>query len=388
MIYLDSAATTPVDPDVYKAIQPYFCEQFGNPSSLHSFGRKARQATEKARKQVSDCLGCESSQVFFTGSATESDNWAIQMMCKYLDDTNDSRKTLLYLPIEHKAILNSLPEYSLPLIVNHNGVATLDIDKKAIEKNIGVPIAISCMWISNEIGTIQPIKELSDFCYKRKIPLHVDATQAIGKIPINLKDYPGITTLAFSGHKINSCKGAGCLIIRDPKADCVKPLIYGGGQEKGLRAGTENVPAIVGLGAAMEKISKSDFDNTHICKMNKLLRYALSAIPKVEFNSSDDPKICDPHYLNVSFYGIEGEALELALDRRGICVSAGSACNSGSLEPSHVLKAMGVSEDYINGTIRITFSNQNTIEECEYVAQAIKEEVAKLRSISPTWKGE
>ena len=385
MIYLDSAATTPVDPDVYKAIQPYFCEQFGNPSSLHSFGRKARQATEKARKQVSDCLGCESSQVFFTGSATESDNWAIQMMCKYLDDTNDSRKTLLYLPIEHKAILNSLPEYSLPLFVNHNGVATLEIDKKAIEENIGVPIAISCMWISNEVGSIQPIKELSDFCYENHIPLHVDATQAVGRIPINLKDYPGITTLAFSGHKIHSCKGAGCLIIRDPNADYVKPFIHGGGQEHGLRAGTENVPAIVGLGAAMEKIANKNFDNTQVYDCHKYLLSALSEIECVRFNGEGDHH--SPYYLSVSFKGIEGEALQLSLDRHGIAVSAGSACNSGSLEPSHVLKAMGVPEDSINGTIRITFSDTNTLDECVYVANTIKEEVAKLRSISPSWKG-
>ena len=385
MIYLDSAATTPVDPDVYKAIQPYFCEQFGNPSSLHSFGRKTRQAIEKARKQVSDCLGCESSQIFFTGSATESDNWAIQMMCKYLDDTGDSRKTLLYLPIEHKAILNSLPEYSLPLFVNHNGVATLDVDKKAIEKTIGVPIAISCMWISNEIGTIQPIKELSDFCYKHKIPLHVDATQAIGKIPINLEEYKGITTLAFSGHKINSCKGAGALIIRDPKVNYVKPFIHGGGQEHGLRAGTENVPAIVGLGVAMEKIANKDFDNTHVQEMHDFLLCALSEIECVRFNGEGEYH--SPYYLSVSFKGIEGESLLLSLDRRGIAVSAGSACNSGSLEPSHVLKAIGVPDNYIRGTIRLTFSEQNTMQECEYVAQTIKEEVAKLRSISPSWKG-
>ena len=382
---MDHAATTPVDPDVYRAIQPYFCEQFGNPSSLHSFGRKARQAIEKARKQVSDCLGCESSQVFFTGSATEADNWAMQMMCKYLDDTSDSQKTFLYLPIEHKAILNSLPKYSLPLFVSHNGVATLEIDKKAIEENIGVPIAISCMWISNEIGTIQPIKELSDFCYEHKIPLHVDATQAIGKIPINLKDYPGITTLAFSGHKINSCKGAGCLIIRDPEADYVKPFIHGGGQEHGLRAGTENVPAIVGLGVAMEKIANKDFDNTHVQEMHDFLLCALSEIECVRFNGEGECH--SPYYLSVSFKGIEGEALLLSLNQKGICVSAGSACNSGSLEPSHVLKAIGVEDDYINGTIRITLSEQNTMQECEYVAKTIKEEVTKLRSISPSWKG-
>lgn len=388
MIYLDSASTTPVDPDVYRTIQPYFCDVYGNPSSLHSAGRMARKAIEWARKQVADCLNCETSQVFFTSGATEADNWAIQMLEDYLISKGDYRHKIFYLPIEHKAILNSLPLESLPLMIDKNGVATLDIDEAVILGNKDIPVAITCMWINNEVGSIQPIKELSDFCFENHIPLHVDATQAVGRIPINLKDYPGITTLAFSSHKIHSCKGAGALFIRDPKADYVKPFIHGGGQENGLRAGTENVPAIVGLGAAMEKIANKNFDNTQVYEMNKLLRSAISEIPKVKFNSSDDLKICDPHYLNVSFYGVEGEALELALDRRGICVSAGSACNSGSLEPSHVLSAMGVNEDYINGTIRITFSNQNTMQECEYVAQAIKEEVAKLRSISPVWKGE
>lgn len=386
-VYMDNAATTPVDLDVYRTIQPYFCDVYGNPSSLHNAGRMVRKAIEWVRKQVADCLNCETSQVFFTSGATEADNWAIQMQHRYLEYSGFNWHSILYSAIEHKAILNSVNKRDFVIKVDKNGIVDLQ-GIKILTENMYAKFCVCVMWINNEVGSIQPIKELSDFCYKHKIPLHVDATQAVGRIPINLKDYPGITTLAFSGHKIHSCKGAGALFIRDSQADYVKPFIHGGGQEYGLRAGTENVPAIVGLGAAMEKIAKSDFDNTHVCDMNKLLRCTLSEIPKVKFNSSDDLKICDPHYLNVSFYGIEGEALELALDRRGICVSAGSACNSGSLEPSHVLSVMGVNKDYINGTIRITFSNQNTMQECEYVAQAIKEEVAKLRSISPVWKGE
>lgn len=387
MIYMDAASTAPVDPDVLEAIEPYFIQNFGNPSSLHSVGRKARQAVEKAREQVSKCLDCKPEQIFFTSSATEADNWAMQLLEDYLLHKGDNRHKILYLPIEHKAILNSLPLESLPLMIDKNGIATLDVDMAVILGNKDIPVAITCMWICNEQGAIQPIEKLSDFCYENNIPLHVDATQALGKLPISLERYKGITTLAVSGHKVGSVKGGALLFIRDPKEDYVKPFIHGGGQEHGLRAGTENVPAIVGLGAAMEKIANKNFDNTQVCDMNKFLRCALSEIPKVQFNSSDDTKICDPHYLNVSFYGIEGEALELALDRRGICVSAGSACNSGSLEPSHVLKVMGVPEDYINGTIRITFSDTNTLDECEYVAKTIKEEVAKLRSISPNWKG-
>lgn len=389
MIYLDNASTTPVDPDVYRTIQPYFCDVYGNPSSLHNAGRKAKQAVEKAREQCALALGCELSQIFFTSGGTESDNWAIQMHHEYLGQWMSPNNKILYSSIEHKAILNNIDkELDIPIPVDKNGIVDIDFIKSAYYYDSDEDkITVCVMGCNNECGSIQPIKTISDFCYEHNIPFHTDCVQLIGKESINLKELKGVTSLAISGHKIGATKGIGVLFIRDPKADYVKPFIHGGGQEHGLRAGTENVPAIVGLGAAMEKIANKNFDNTQVCDMNKLLRYALSEIPKVQFNSSDDLKICDPHYLNVSFYGVEGEALELALDRRGICVSAGSACNSGSLEPSHVLKVMGVSEDYINGTIRITFSNQNTIEECEYVAQIIKEEVAKLRSISPSWKG-
>lgn len=389
MIYLDSAATTPVDPDVLEAIEPYFTQNFGNPSSLHSVGRTARKAIEKAREQASKCLDCKPEQIVFCSSATEADNWAMQIQHEYLDQWLSPNNKILYSSIEHKAILNSVDkEFDASIPVNENGIVDVDFIKSACLDIANDKIAVCVMWVNNEVGSIQPIKELSDFCYRHRIPLHVDATQALGKLPISLEQFKGITMLAVSGHKCESIKGAALLFIRDPKADYVKPFIYGGSQERGLRAGTENVPAIVGLGAAMEKISKSNFDNTHVCDMNKLLRCALSEIPKVQFNSSDDPKICDPHYLNVSFCGIEGESLEVSLDRRNICVSSGSACNSGSLEPSHVLVAIGVSEDYINGTIRISLSENNTLEECEVVAKAIKEEVAKLREVSPTWKGE
>ena len=388
IIYMDNAGTTPVHSDVLQKVLPYFTDAFGNPSSVHSAGRKAKQAVEKAREQASKCLDCKPEQIVCCGSATEADNWATWILEDYLLDKDDNRHKIFYLPTEHKAVLNSLPLESLPLMIDNNGIATLDADMAVILGNKDIPVAITCMWINNETGSIQPIEKLSEFCYENNIPLHVDATQALGKLPISLERLKGITTLAVSGHKVGSIKGGALLFIRDPEADYVRPLIYGGGQEKGFRAGTENVPAIVGLGAAMEKISKSNFDNTHVYKMNKLLRCALSEIPRVKFNSSDDPKICDSHYLNVSFYGIEGESLVHALDRRGICVSAGSACNSGSLEPSHVLTAIGVDSDYINGTIRISLSESNTLEECEVVAKAIKEEIAKLREVSPAWKGE
>ena len=386
-IYMDHAATTPVHPDVLQQASHYFAGAFGNPSSLHSEGRKAKGAITRARQQCAAVLNCVSDQIFFCGSATEADNWAIQMQHEYLKQSGYANSTILYSQIEHKAVLNSLDEYDLPVRVDSNGRIDVNTVKILLENIMDAKFCVACQWSNNEIGVVQPIEELSELCYKHKVPLHVDAVQYARKGRIDLGRMRGITSLAISGHKIQGMKGAALLYIRDPDAPYVKPFIKGGGQEKGLRSGTENVPAIVALGFAMTKFPKDNrFDNTQVSKMHKYLQYALSDIPGARYNGDCDYQL--PHYLNVSFKGIEGESLLLALDRRGICVSSGSACNSGSLEPSYVLKAIGVSDDYINGTIRISLSENNTLEECEVVAKAIKEEVAKLREVSPTWKGE
>lgn len=386
-IYMDNAATTPVHPDVLQKASPYFADAFGNPSSVHSEGRRAKGAIERARQQCAAVLNCTSDQISFCGSATEADNWAVQMQHEYLRQSGYANSTMLYSPIEHKAVLNSLNEYDLPATVDKFGRVDFKIIKSLIENIMDAKFCVCVMWSSNELGVVQPIEELSELCYKHKVPLHVDAVQYAGKGKIDLSKMRGITSLAISGHKIQGMKGAALLFIRDPKAPYVKPFIKGGGQEKGLRSGTENVPAIVALGYAMTKFPKDNrFDNTYIAEMHKYLQYELSEIPAVQFNGDCEYQL--PHYLSVSFKGIEGESLVHALDRHGICVSAGSACNSGSLEPSYVLKAIGVSDDYINGTIRISLSESNILEECEVVAKAIKEEVAKLREVSPTWKGE
>lgn len=392
MIYMDNAASAPVDPDVFRAAQPFFMEQYGNPSSVHSMGRKAREAVEKARKQCAVALGCEPENIFFTSGGTESDNWAIQMHHEYLSQSVCTFTQILYNKIEHKAVLNCLDDDDLDYGVNveTNGVLDFSKVKFILESNgkysMKQDFTVVCMAANNELGTVQPIKSLSDLCYKHKVPFHCDAVQYIGKEPLDLKELKGITSLAISGHKIGGFKGSGLLYIRNPKADYVQPLIYGGGQEKGLRSGTENVPGIVALGAAMEKITHSDFDNTHVKEMHEYLQCALSQIPAVHFNGDCEYQL--PYYLNISFKGILGEALALALDRHGICVSTGSACNTGSLTPSHVLTAIGLDSDYIDGTIRISLSESNTLEECKTVAETIKEEVAKLRNVSPVWKGE
>ena len=386
-IYFDNAATTPVHSDVLQKALPYFTDAFGNPSSVHSEGRRAKGAIERARQQCAAVLNCTSDQIFICGSATEADNWAVQIQHEYLRQSGYANSTILYSPIEHKAVLNSLNEYDLPATVDKFGRVDFKTIKSLIENIMDAKFCVCVMWSSNELGVVQPIEELSELCYKHKVPLHVDAVQYAGKGRIDLSRMRGITSLAISGHKIQGMKGAALLFVRDPKAPYVKPFIKGGGQERGLRSGTENVPAIVALGYAMTKFPKDNrFDNAHVSKMHKLLQCALSEIPATQFNGDCEYQL--PHYLSVSFKGIEGESLVHALDRRGICVSAGSACNSGSLEPSYVLTAIGVDSDYINGTIRISLSENNTLEECEVVAKAIKEEVAKLREVSPTWKGE
>lgn len=384
---MDHAAATPVHPEVFQKALPYFTDAFGNPNSIHSEGRKARGAVERARQQCAAVLNCTLDQVFFCGSATEADNWAVQMQHEYLRQSGHTNTTILYSPIEHKAVLNSLDEYDLPVRVDSNGRIDIRTVKTLLENIMDTKFCVCCQWANNEIGVVQPIEELSELCYKHKVPLHVDAVQYAGKGRIDLGRMRGITSLAISGHKIQGMKGTALLYVRDSDAPYVKPFIKGGGQEKGLRSGTENVPAIVALGYAMTKFPKDNrFDNAHVSNMHEFLQCALSEIPAVRFNGDCECQL--PHYLNVSFKGIEGESLLLALDRRGICVSSGSACNSGSLEPSHVLSSIGVPGDYINGTIRISLSEQNTMEECITVAEAIKEEVAKLREISPTWKGE
>lgn len=387
MIYMDYAATTPVDPDVYRAIQPFFMEVYGNPSSIHSEGRKARKAVETARKQCAKTLHCEPEQIFFTSGATEANNWAhVLISCGLIEEHRHSNRqyTLLCTATDHKSNSWCCRNHLIP--IDKYGIIHMYEVFPGTEDDVDEPYVLSTSWVNNEIGTVQPMEELSNFCQKHHMFLHVDATQAVGKMPIDLARLSGIKTMSMSAHKIGGMKGVGLLFIRDYDRAFVHSFLHGGNQENGLRAGTENVPGIVGLGTAMEKISKSNFDNAHVSNMHEFLQCALSEIPAVRFNGDCEYQL--PHYLNVSFKGIEGESLLLALDRRGICVSSGSACNSGSLEPSHVLSSIGVPDDYINGTIRISLSEQNTMEECITVAEAIKEEVAKLREISPTWKGE
>ena len=352
-VYLDNASTTKIDNMVLAEMLPYLRDNYGNASSLHSLGRKSRKAIEHAREQVAKSINAEPNQIFFTSGSTESNNWIISNF-----------NHVLCSKVEHHSILNN-PKCT-PI--------TFDNLANTIYKKH--PDLVTCMFVNNETGKIYNIKEMAEICHKMKVPFYTDSTQAFGHIPINVKDL-NVDGMALSGHKFHAPNGVGILYLKEP--DKYKPMLYGGGQEKHLRAGTENVAGIVGMGKACELHNyNAETDNYLLFLKANLIAFIQNNIPDVMINSPLETTVSN--ILNVSFKGIEGESLMLMLDRQGICVSSGSACNSGSLEPSHVLKDMGVPDDYIYGTIRFSFSKFNTIDEIIETENVFKETVEKLRS--------
>lgn len=357
-IYLDNASTTKISNAVFAEMLPYLKENYGNASSLHSLGRKSRQAIEHAREQVAKSINAEPNQIFFTSGSTEGNNWAINNF------TRDLGSHVLCSRVEHHSILNNPKCHTM--------------DYTSLENQLyeDRPDLVTHMWVNNEVGTIYNIKEMAEICHKMKVPFHTDSTQAFGHILIDVKDL-NVDSLVLSAHKFHGAKGCGILYLKDP--DKYKPMLYGGGQEKHLRAGTENVAGIVGMGKACELHNYNEKTNKYILSLKThLMEFIKDNIPDVLINSPLETTV--NNILNVSFKGIEGESLMLLLDRAGICVSSGSACNSGSLETSHVLKAMGVPDDYIYGTIRFSFSGYNTLDEVLEVEKALKETIEKLRS--------
>lgn len=352
MIYLDNAATTKIDNMVFAEMLPFLRENYGNASSLHYLGRKSRNAIELAREQVAKAINAESNQVFFVSSATEGNNWVIS-----------NYNNVLCSKVEHHSILNN-PKCTM---------ISFDSLPKTIYKQR--PDLVTHMYVNNETGEIYNIKEMAEICHKMKVPFHTDATQAYGHIPIDIKDID-VDSMVLSGHKFYAPKSVGILYLKE--RDKYKPMLYGGGQEHNLRAGTENVAGIVGMGKACELYNFNFKDNLYIYQLKEHLTYFIqNNIPDVMINSPLESTVSN--ILNVSFKGIEGESLMLLLDRQGICVSSGSACNSGSLEPSHVLKDMGIPDDYIYGTVRFSFSRYNTLEEIIEVEKVLKEIIEKLR---------
>lgn len=381
-IYLDNNATTMVAPEVFEEMKPFFCEQFGNPSSLHSFGNKVGFALKKARQQVQALLGAEhDSEIIFTSCGTESDSTAILSALK----AQPERKEIITTVVEHPAILNlceylETEGYSVhKLEVDAKGRLDLDQYRALLSDKVAI---VSVMWANNESGTLFPVEEMAEMAAAAGVMFHTDAVQAVGKVPINLSQ-SNIHMLSLSGHKLHAPKGIGVLYLK--RGTRFRPLLRGGHQERGRRAGTENAPAIIGLGKACELAQQHlAFENTQVKAMrDRLEEGLLAAIPHCFVTGDPDHRL--PNTASIAFEYIEGEAILLLMNKVGIAASSGSACTSGSLEPSHVMRAMGIPYTAAHGTVRFSFSRYNTMEEVERVIEEVPGIVAKLRKLSPYW---
>ena len=380
-IYLDYNATTPLRPEVREAMMPYLTEAYGNGSSIHAYGREARNAIDTAREQVAELISAKSpSEIVFTGSGTEADNHAIKGLTE-LQKSRGEGNHIITSSVEHHAVLHTcqyLEQRGFEvtyLPVDRYGRIQIDQLRSSIRDTT---ILISIMHVNNENGTIQPIEEICQVAQEHEIPVHTDAVQSIGKLDVNVQEL-GVNLLALSGHKIYAPKGIGVLYIR--RGARLANLVHGGSHERNRRAGSENVPAIVGLGVASELSRKERDDYTqHLYKLTKRLRDGLDAnIDRLHYNGH--PEYCVPGTLNVSFESVEGESLILRLDMEGICVSTGSACTSGSMEPSHVLAALGLPPRLAQGTVRFSLGRNNTEEEIDTVIKKLPNVIKQMRSL-------
>ena len=382
MIYLDNAGTTKVSKKVKAAMLPYFDNIYGNASSLHTMGQIAKEQLENARKKVAEILGAQPREIYFTSGGSESDNWAIDSACKFGE--KQGKKHIITSAFEHHAILHALKEKEKQgftvtyLPVYENGIVKAEDVKKAITKNTCL---VTIMFANNEIGTIQPIAEIGEICRAAGVTFHTDAVQAVGHVPVNVGEL-NIDMLSVSGHKFHGPKGVGVLYCK--RSTPLFSFINGGAQESGRRAGTENLAGIVGLSVALEdavsEIQKTTAKETRL--RNRLFK-ELSKIPHSKINGDTKNRL--PNNFNMSFEGIEGESLLLLLNDKGICASSGSACTSGSLDPSHVLLAIGLPHEIAHGSLRLTLSKYTTQKEIEETIKAVPEVVSYLRKISPVW---
>ena len=393
MIYLDNAASTAVHPEVVKEMLPYFDVQYGNPSSIHQFGRKAKNAIQKARKQVAALIGAEQDEILFTSGGTESNNTilnGISNLTLRIPQFQHIQNHIITSSIEHEAVLKpckNLEEldvgYNLTYLpVDEYGMVDfLDVENSLTENTV----IVSVMFANNEVGTVQPIKEISEICKKHNVLFHTDAVQAAGKIPINVKEL-GIDALSISSHKINGPKGAGALFIK--KGIKPNPMILGGGQENGMRSGTENVASIVGFGKACEIAKErlneniSHFQTLHSSMLSKIVK----EIPHVKLNGHPEKRIFNN--IHLTFLGVQGEDLIIKLDEHGIAASTGSACSVHTQKASHVLEAMGFNHLQITGSLRMSFGYMNTLDEVDQTVQVLKKVVAELRKVSPYYRSE
>lgn len=382
-IYLDHSATTPVDPEVAQLIMKYYLEYYGNPSSVHFFGRQVKKALEEAREQVAALIGAKAAEITFTSGGTEADNLAIQGAAR---SRAKKGKHLITSAIEHHAVLDTFKYlakngYELTILpVDEEGLVSVDDVTKAIRPDT---ILISIMHANNEVGSIQPIAEIGALTREKGILFHVDAVQSLGKIPINVQDL-NVDLLTISSHKIYGPKGVGALYVR--KGVRISPLVFGGSQERKMRSGTENAPGIIGFGKACELAGeRMAEETTRLTRLrDKLTEGILTRIDNVKLNGPRGAKRL-PNNVNVSINYVEGESLLLSLDMLGIAASSGSACTSGSLDPSHVLLAMGLSHEVAHGSLRFSLGRQNTEEDIDFVLQELPKIVDRLRAMSPLY---
>lgn len=383
LIYFDNAATTPVRKEVLETILPYFSEHYGNASSVYSIARESKKAIDKAREQVANALGAEPAEIFFTAGGSESDNWALKGIAESMASKG---KHIITSVIEHHAILHTCEYLESKgfevtyLPVDEYGKVRIEDLKAAIRPDT---ILISIMFANNEIGTIEPIAEIGKIARENGIYFHTDAVQAVGHVKIDVKEM-NIDMLSLSGHKLGAPKGIGALYIR--KGVKLKSFIHGGAQERGRRAGTENVPGIVGLGKAIEMaVNEMDEVTPRLIKMrDKLITELTSKISHTKLNGHPVDRL--PGNVNLSFEFIEGESMLLFLDMNGICASSGSACTSGSLDPSHVLLSIGLPHEKAHGSLRLTLGHMNTEEEVDYIIEKLPPIVQRLRDMSPLYE--
>ncbi len=382
-IYLDNAATTKTAPEVVEAMLPYFTEKFGNPSSVYSFAAGNKEVISGQRDAIAEVLGAKGNEIYFTAGGSESDNWALKATAEaYADKGNH----IITTKIEHHAILHTA-EYLEKrgfevtyLDVDEDGRISLDELKRAIRP---ATILISVMYANNEIGTIQPVREIGEIAHENGILFHTDAVQAFGQVPINV-DECHIDMLSASGHKLNGPKGIGFLYIR--KGVKIRSFVHGGAQERKRRAGTENVPGIVGLGTAVKRAAATMKERAEQERALRdyMIGRVMEEIPYCRLNGHKTERL--PNNVNFSFRFVEGESLLIMLDGKGICASSGSACTSGSLDPSHVLLAIGLPHEIAHGSLRLTLGEETTKEEIDYVVDSLKEIVASLRNMSPLYE--
>lgn len=382
-VYLDHSATTPVRPEVLEEMLPYLKGEFGNPSTLYSWGREAKRAIEEARARVAALIGAQPEEIVFTSGGTEADNMAL-IGAAYANQKKG--RHIITSSIEHHAVLDTAQYLQRQgfkvtfLPVTPEGLVRVEDVEEAITDET---ILISIMHVNNEVGTIQPIQEIGKLARERGIIFHTDAVQSVGKIPVNVEEL-NVDLLSASAHKIYGPKGVGCLYIR--KGTRIQPLLHGGGQERKRRAGTENVPGIVGFGKAAELAGQELESEARRLKAlrDKLIDGVLERIDYVQLNGDRERR--SPINANFSFKYVEGESILLSLDMKGIAASSGSACTSGSLDPSHVLLAMGIPHEVAHGSVRMTLGRDNTEEDIDYVLEVLPEIIERLRAMSPLYK--